>query len=217
MHRCHYCGKILHELPFKSRRCGHSFCSDHHLPENHQCSRHHHLDHRPHRRTCDNCGHELTGLPYKCHRCGKALCDHCQLPENHGCVVAHIDPSPVRPDRPSGERIGNSGINTNILRRYWKLFRNNVTLKNFTIFSILLMLVGIFSSFYPENNYQPLFQSALEIGIVCFFLAYFLYAVKCWGADHKVGGILMVTIQYLPIFWRHRKSRIWPRIFSYIS
>ena len=38
MHRCHFCGKILHEVPFRCRRCGKIFCSNHHLPESHHCS-----------------------------------------------------------------------------------------------------------------------------------------------------------------------------------
>ncbi len=39
MQRCHFCQKELHEVPFTCRRCGNTFCADHHLPENHNCSR----------------------------------------------------------------------------------------------------------------------------------------------------------------------------------
>ena len=98
-HRCHYCGKILHELPYTCRRCGHRFCSDHHLPENHHCSGHHHHDHKPHHRYCGNCGRELSGMPYKCHHCGVVFCDNCRLPENHGCKVTPPDPTPIRPPK----------------------------------------------------------------------------------------------------------------------
>ena len=92
MHRCHYCGKILHEIPFKCRRCGHTFCADHHLPENHHCHGHHHHDSGHHRKTCGNCGRELYGMPYNCHRCGQVLCDDCRLPENHNCSHQYSPP-----------------------------------------------------------------------------------------------------------------------------
>lgn len=34
--KCHYCGKEVY-LPFKCPYCGHYFCSEHRLPENHAC------------------------------------------------------------------------------------------------------------------------------------------------------------------------------------
>ncbi len=36
MARCHFCGKA-ESLPFTCKFCGEKFCSDHRLPENHQC------------------------------------------------------------------------------------------------------------------------------------------------------------------------------------
>ncbi len=36
MTKCYFCPTIEY-IPFKCRRCGHSFCSDHRLPENHKC------------------------------------------------------------------------------------------------------------------------------------------------------------------------------------
>jgi uncharacterized protein YkwD len=189
MRRCHYCGKILHELPYSCRRCGHIFCSDHHLPENHHCIGHHQHDHKPHRKYCGNCGRELTGLPYKCHRCGLSLCDYCRLPENHGCKVTPLDPIPTRP--PKKKFLSNLS---------WKKFKELLTLKNITILSILFMFVGFLFSYYPIENYQGLFQSILGLGVLCFLLAYFLYAVKCWGATSQICAVLMLTIPLLAYF-----------------
>jgi uncharacterized protein YkwD len=92
MHRCHYCGKTLHELPYKCRRCGHNYCSYHHLPENHKCRGNPYQDSSHHRKNCENCGRELYGMPYKCHRCGKTLCDNCRLPKYHNCIQQYTPP-----------------------------------------------------------------------------------------------------------------------------
>ena len=38
MKKCAYCGRELETMPFHCRYCGKEFCSQHRLPENHQCS-----------------------------------------------------------------------------------------------------------------------------------------------------------------------------------
>jgi len=35
--RCAYCGKLLTEVPFRCKYCGKYFCTEHHLPEKHNC------------------------------------------------------------------------------------------------------------------------------------------------------------------------------------
>ncbi|MCK9630058.1 MAG: hypothetical protein M0R30_00290 [Methanoregula sp.] len=85
MRWCHYCQKILKEVPFTCQRCGHIFCFDHFVPENHRCSRLHQYDHQPHLKICRNCRRDLKVGAVPCHRCGRLLCDHCRLPENHVC------------------------------------------------------------------------------------------------------------------------------------
>jgi uncharacterized protein YkwD len=75
-----------------------------------------------------------------------------------------------------------------------------ITLRNFTIFSLLLMLVGISPSFYPLNNYSGMLQTAFEIGIFCFLLAYFIYGLKCWDSDNTLWAVLMVSIPLLAYF-----------------
>lgn len=35
--KCFFCGKPFTELPFRCNYCGNRFCSDHYLPENHNC------------------------------------------------------------------------------------------------------------------------------------------------------------------------------------
>lgn len=37
MSTCKYCGKEIGDLPFNCRHCGSNFCSEHRLPENHEC------------------------------------------------------------------------------------------------------------------------------------------------------------------------------------
>lgn len=191
MRRCHYCGKILHELPYKCRRCGNIFCSDHHLPENHHCHGHHPYEHKPRHRYCGNCGKELTGMPYKCHRCGLILCDDCRLPENHGCEV--------KPVPPHGQI--KSRINTRPLVNAWRRIREAITLKNFTILSIILMVIAFVPVIVPLDNYLALFGIIFLVGILCFLLAYFLYAVKCWGSDGQICAMLMLTLPLLAHFF----------------
>ena len=188
-HRCHYCGKVLHEFPYTCRRCGYHYCSDHHLPENHHCSGQHNHDQKPRHRYCGNCGRELSGTPHKRNLCGVVFCDNCRLPENHGCKVTAPDPTPVR--------LPKKKLPSNLS---WKKFRELLTLKNFTIISVLLMIVGFLPTYYPMNNYQEIFQSAFEIGVLCFILAYFLYALKCWGATNKICSVLMITIPLVSYF-----------------
>ena len=185
MLRCHFCGKILHEIPYRCQRCGNIFCSDHHLPENHNCSRH------PHPKYCANCGHKLSGMPHKCQRCGLVLCDHCRLPGNHGCKVTpdRYDPAPI----PSPKNPPNPICD-------WKKIRALFTFKNFTIVSIVFILIGLIPLIYPLNNYIDLFKGFFEIGVFCFILSYFLYAVKCWGATNHGYAFLMVTIPLLVYF-----------------
>lgn len=188
-HRCDFCGETLHEVPFKCRRCGDSFCSDHHLPENHQCPGLHSYEHKSHHKYCGNCGRELSGMPYKCQRCGVVFCDNCRLPENHGCNVTPPDPVPFRSPKKK--------LPSNLS---WKKFRELLTLKNFTTLSILLIIIGFLPTYYPMNNYQEIFQSAFKIGVLCFLLAYFLYAVKCWGATNQICAVLMLTLPLLTYF-----------------
>ena len=189
LHRCDFCGEILREVPFKCKRCGDSFCTNHHHPENHQCPGLHSYKHKPHHKYCGNCGRELTGMPYKCHRCGVIFCDNYRLPENHGCKVTPPDSTPIRPPKKK--------LPSNLS---WKKFGKQLTLKNFTIISILFMLVGFLFSYYPIENYQGLFQSILGLGVLCFLLAYFFYAVKCWGATNQICAVLMLTLPLLAYF-----------------
>ncbi|WP_428370379.1 AN1-type zinc finger domain-containing protein [Methanoregula sp.] len=85
MHRCHVCRKILGELPFTCQWCGHIFCFDHFMPDNHQCSRPRQYDQNLHLKVCRNCGRELKGKLVPCHWCGRVLCDYCRSAENHIC------------------------------------------------------------------------------------------------------------------------------------
>ena len=200
MRRCHNCGKILHELPYTCRWCGHIFCSDHHLPENHHCSRHPHHDHKPHYRLCENCSNVLTGLPFTCHRCGMFLCEECHLPENHRCVPIHSDPESISTPSSSSQNTVKPRTPSKPPRFYWNKFVDNITLKNFTIFSILLMVVGFLPTYYPLTNYHEFFQSIFDFGVLCFIIAYFLYALKCWGASNQICAILMISTPLLTYF-----------------
>lgn len=188
MRRCHHCGKILYEIPFKCHRCGHIFCRNHHLPENHNCSGLHSHGYTFTKKYCRNCGREITGHPTRCNQCGEVFCGFCGLPENHGCRI-RSDPEPVPSRPPKRERS---------FKPFLKKIRDRLTLKNFTILSILLMLIGFFSACYLMNDYQKgVYQPVFEIGVFFFFLAYFIYTLKCWGTGSKIWAVFMLAIPLL--------------------
>jgi uncharacterized protein YkwD len=83
------------------------------------------------------------------------------------------------------------------VKSFLKKIQDNLTLRNFTIVSILFILIGFLPNYIPESNYQSVFQYAFEIGVLCFILAYCLYALKCWGVRHKICAVLMVSIPLL--------------------
>ncbi len=171
--RCDYCGNILHELPYTCRRCGHHFCSDHHLPENHHCPGHHQRDQmHHHHKYCENCKRELSGMPYKCHRCGMVLCDYCRLPGNHPCKVTHTDTATLWTHK---NKIPSDS--------FWKKLKKQLTLKNFTIVSIVLILVGLMQHISSLNNYQVLFQPIFEIRHFAFHHRIFFVCGKMLGSS----------------------------------
>jgi uncharacterized protein YkwD len=65
------------------------------------------------------------------------------------------------------------------------------------IISIILILLGLLPNYFPLANNQAIFKLAFEIGIICFVVAYFIYAVKCWGGTSRFFAVLMVTIPLL--------------------
>lgn len=58
-------------------------------------------------------------------------------------------------------------------------------------------MLGLLPKYFPLTNYQSIFQIIFEIGTVCFIVAYFLYAVKCWGWTSRFFAVFMVTIPFL--------------------
>lgn len=135
-------------------------------------------------------------MPYKCHRCGQVLCDDCRLPENHGCKVTY-SPSNHHPAKPY--------IHKQPLRNAWNRVKDVGTLKNFTIVSLALMLISFLPTVYPLENYRGIFQLMFIIGSWGFLFAYFLYAVKCWGATSKICALFMITIPLLAYFFATTK------------
>jgi hypothetical protein len=190
MLRCHFCGKILTGLPFRCGHCGNIFCSEHHLPENHHCTRHH-----PHHRYCGNCGRELTGLPFTCHRCGVIFCKNCHLPENHNCThtytpgIRHVPPQVVKPKH------------TKSLMHFLDRIKDFLKLENFTILSILLISISFIPFFYPSYQNTELFQLIFKIGFVCLAISYFIYAVEHWRAHNTILALIMVTVPLIAAFF----------------
>jgi uncharacterized protein YkwD len=113
------------------------------------------------------------------------------MPENHGCTGT---PDSSGPDSvtPPEETTNTNDDGKNI--------REHLTLKNFTIVSIILLLIGVISLAGPQNNFSSVFKGIFEIGIICFILAYFLYAVKYWGNYNAGSAFLMVMIPLLVYF-----------------
>ena len=135
MHRCHFCGKTLPEIPSRCLRCGNVFCSDHFSPENHHCS-------KRYNQYCENCGRVLTESSYNCDRCGAILCSGCRLPSNHKCPY----------NKHGGDH---KKTRNNILGK----IQENITLKNITILSFFLiifaLIIGITASPIFSVNLNP--------------------------------------------------------------
>ena len=191
MHCCHHCGKILDELPFRCRRCGQIFCSDHHLPENHNCSPYHIHSHRPHYKHCWNCKSPLDLESYRCPHCGKVFCHNCRKAESHGCVASSQKSESLQ-QKPVQEKNWKTPFTMKNFHQIRNKIRDKITLKNFTIAAIVLVLVGSFLFYFPLREYQQF--SVFSLGIYCFILAYFLYALKCWRAANHACAILMIVI-----------------------
>lgn len=60
------------------------------------------------------------------------------------------------------------------------------------------MLIGFLSAYYLMNDYQAaVYQPAFEIGVLCFLVAYFIYALNCWGSASKLCAVFMIAIPLL--------------------
>jgi hypothetical protein len=133
----------------------------------------------------------------RCRWCGKVYCDECQSPEKHGCPYiskqntgAQAKESPAQDIR---QEVKHS-VNKKILRSAWRSFKEKITLRNFTIISLVLLLIGGLSYIDPLGNFHDIFRFILIIGSCCFVLAYLLYVVKCWGANYKLSAIFMISV-----------------------
>jgi predicted nucleic acid binding AN1-type Zn finger protein len=203
MRRCHYCGKILHELPYTCRRCGHIFCSDHRLPEFHNCHGRHHDTHRHPPQYCANCGRELQWMSSRCHWCGKIFCDDCQSPEKHGCHYQSKQNTDTRAGESSAQESKQEvkhHNNKKILRNTLRSFKEKITLRHFTIISLVLILIGYLSYVYPLGKFNDLFRCILIIGSCCFIFAYFLYVVKYWCVNYKLSAVFMISIPLIVLY-----------------
>ena len=92
-----------------------------------------------------------------------------------------------------------------------------LTLKNVTIISVLLIIIGFsqhFHSFYP---YDEVFRYILIAGGIGFSLAYYLYAVNHWGVQNKFLAIVMLTVPLLALFFSNIKISDMANILVYIA
>lgn len=81
-------------------------------------------------------------------------------------------------------------------KRFIAICKNAITLRNLTIFSLLLIIVsGIISWYYP-SQYSDLLNTAFIVGILGVIIAYFLYSVLFWIYDSKFIAILMIAIPF---------------------
>jgi hypothetical protein len=72
-----------------------------------------------------------------------------------------------------------------------------LNLKNLTIFSFILIFIGIGFSFTHVVDFSKTF---ILLGIIGFIFSYYLYAVFSWGADNKITAILMIAIPLIVYF-----------------
>lgn len=71
-------------MPYRCQRCGNIFCSDHRLPENHNCSSHPQAT--PTNLKCDHCGKQCNLHSFHCSYCGGTYCGDHRLPFSHNCI-----------------------------------------------------------------------------------------------------------------------------------
>jgi uncharacterized protein YkwD len=57
-----------------------------------------------------------------------------------------------------------------------------------------MIVIGFLPNYYSLKEYSGFFQNFFKIGVFCLLLAYFLYAVKCWGMRSQICAIFMVSI-----------------------
>jgi hypothetical protein len=134
-----------------------------------------------------------------CDRCGKVFCELCRLPENHGCPVPARTTESVseKPRQPEKEPIRPPKLDVRKFSRSWKKMKENFTLKNFTLVSILFVFAGFLAPHIFPNDYQVLFQSILEIGVMGLILAYFFYALLCWESGNRARAVLMIDLPFV--------------------
>jgi len=71
MTKCHYCKRLIKELPFKCSFCGKYYCPEHRLPEKHKCrglkeyKKQRHEKSEKHRRSWDYIGGKIDGIRKK--------------------------------------------------------------------------------------------------------------------------------------------------------
>jgi len=205
MRRCHFCGKILHELPYKCRRCGHQFCSEHHLPENHHCFRNFTYRQEIKYQYCANCGRELPDPPFRCRKCGQKLCDDCQLPGDHLCTDEIYVPQKPDVSRPHQEGIKSNQLTWNIdlfkkIHHVFGKIKRNVNLKNLSIISLILLATGFLTSYSASGNIHSPSIILYSIGFWGFLLAFVVYAVNCWDSGNPAYAVSMLTIPILVYF-----------------
>ena len=103
---CYFCNQ-KESIFFKCRQCNRTYCTDHRLPENHNCKNIIHVKH-----ICHYCGNDaITGLaeshlkatiitgglydiksgsnslPFRCNYCKQIFCIKHRLPEAHNCYI----------------------------------------------------------------------------------------------------------------------------------
>ncbi|WAC04116.1 MAG: CAP domain-containing protein [Methanoregula sp.] len=192
---------------------------------------------------CDNCG-AYTYLPFSCSYCGGNYCGKCRLPPNHRCINLDRWEGKPRPPYPT-RRWDNSERHHRTKRRHYPetnhkesetqheereethekrntrkkvhiRIQNLLNLKNLTILSIILISIGLFSQQYLTTQYAEIFKDVIVVGVLGLIIAYFIYALKCWGANSQISAVLMITIPLLAYFFSTTKIPVSTNIAVYI-
>lgn len=93
----------------------------------------------------------------------------------------------------------------NAIRNTWKKIKTQINLENFTIISLILIGIGFLPYLSILENYRSILLDFFIIGFLCFLLSYYIYAIKCWGADHQACAVLMLMIPLFAYFFATSK------------
>ncbi len=108
-------------------------------------------------------------------------------PEKHRCSGIPSNPIPPYPKKE----------NKFPYNPKWPEIKKYITLRNFTLLSLVLVFLGILPLMYPIYQNSRLLEFIFNIGCLSFALSYLIYTYQNWAKNYKILAVLMLAI---PLF-----------------